>query len=436
MRNFTLWLVTIIVVIGAVFIFFFIPFRDTFTSDNNTVEIYYADHISAAHQEIIDRFNSEYEGKIRVIPVDLPFSKFSTNELKEMLARSLRSKSERLDVFSVDIIWVPRFAKWAYSLDRHFSAGLLDKINKDALESCYYNNQLVTIPIYIDVGLLYYRRDLLQRFNDYAQIEEKLRNSMTWDEFITLGHRWKETGLPYFIFPADNYEGFICLFHETISRQQSRQIFAEDSVQLNHSGVKRGLKLLHDMIHTWHFTPAVVTEYNETQCINYALEHDALFVRGWPGYRLQYKNNVAHPEKLTQLAEAPMPSFPAAERTGVFGGWNLMISKFSTKKDEALEFIKYTQKERNQITLYEKSGYFPILNTIFEDRNFIRKHPNIPFYNALLNKGRHRPFREDYTQISDILSYYFKLVLRKQLTIDEAIKIASEKINSDQAFIY
>jgi multiple sugar transport system substrate-binding protein len=32
-----------------------------------------------------------------------PFQKFSTNERKELLTRSLRSKSDRIDIFSVDL---------------------------------------------------------------------------------------------------------------------------------------------------------------------------------------------------------------------------------------------------------------------------------------------------------------------------------------------
>lgn len=75
-------------------------------------QIFFADNISNAHRKLIERFNEEFKGQIEVIPIDLPFSKFSTNERKELLARSLRSKSERIDVFAVDLIWVPRFARW------------------------------------------------------------------------------------------------------------------------------------------------------------------------------------------------------------------------------------------------------------------------------------------------------------------------------------
>lgn len=90
------------------------------------VKLYYVDNISETHQRLIDRFNQRYAGRIEVIPVNLPFSKFSTNERKEILARSLRSKSERIDVFAVDIIWTQRFAKWSHPLDAYFDESLAD----------------------------------------------------------------------------------------------------------------------------------------------------------------------------------------------------------------------------------------------------------------------------------------------------------------------
>ncbi len=62
-----------------------------------------------------------YKGKIKVEAINLPFIKFSTNERKELLTRSLRSKSDKLDVFTIDLIWSSRFAKWAEPLDKYIT---------------------------------------------------------------------------------------------------------------------------------------------------------------------------------------------------------------------------------------------------------------------------------------------------------------------------
>ena len=57
-------------------------------------KVYFADNISAAHRRPIERFNQKHLGAIEVVPVNLPFDKFSTNERKEFIARSLRNKGD------------------------------------------------------------------------------------------------------------------------------------------------------------------------------------------------------------------------------------------------------------------------------------------------------------------------------------------------------
>ena len=434
-KNTSFWFVIIFIALIAAFIFFFLPIRGSLYSKTGPSEVYFVDNITQAHIKIIERFNNEYQDRIHIIPVDLPFNKFSTNDRKEMLARSLRSKSERLDIFSVDVIWIPRFARWAYPLDGHIDRKILDSFTKPVLESCYYEGKLVTLPFYTNVGVFYYRKDLIRKLPDYKSIEKKLQSSIEWNEFIKLGEQWKKEKTPFFIFPADNYEGLMCFFYEIMSEKTIREAFSSDKVNLELPMVKRSLNLLYNFTNTWKFTPMEVTEFDELESLNYALEKDALFIRGWPGYRIHHKNNVTEPEKLSQIVEMPIPHFSDVKKYGVFGGWNLMLSKFSTKKEEAIEFIKFVQREENQILLLEEAGHLPVIESLYQDSSLLDRHPEVSYYKKLLDKGRHRPVRLDYTQISDVMSYYFKLMLKNQITIDEAVTLAMQKINSKQVII-
>lgn len=119
------------IIVGILTILGYLFTKKTAPATNIPARIYFADNISIAHEALIKRFNETYRGEIEVIPVNLPFSKFSTNERKELLARSLRSKSDLIDVFAVDLIWVPRFAKWCEPLDIHIGIqGQQDKVYK------------------------------------------------------------------------------------------------------------------------------------------------------------------------------------------------------------------------------------------------------------------------------------------------------------------
>ena len=104
------------------------------------MKIYYVDNISNSHQKLVDNFNQNNKGEIEVVPIDIPFYKFSTNERKELLIRALRGKSERLDIFAADIIWVSRFAKWTENLDNYFSQEEKSRLTERALATGEVNN--------------------------------------------------------------------------------------------------------------------------------------------------------------------------------------------------------------------------------------------------------------------------------------------------------
>jgi len=434
-KNSIFWFGSVLIALLALFIFIFIPVEQRHIGEPAATRIYYADNISLAHQAVIDRFNKLNEGAIEVVPVNLPFSKFSTNERKEILARALRSRSERLDVFSVDLIWVARFARWGYPLDLYFDKDKLVHLNSEAMKSCYSGNRLVSIPLYLDIGLMYYRPDLLQALPDFNELKKKLRNSITWPEFIALGRRIKGSGKPFYIFPGNNYEGLICSFYELLDEKDEQLMFMNQSVQLYNSGARSALKQMVDMIHAEGLTPENVTAFDEYKSYLYALNHDAVFLRGWPGFLKQYKGVVPDSAKLALYEITALPHPEGENSTGVFGGWNLMVSRFSGKKRQAIKFISFTLEKENQELLYELGGYIPVVESVYNDTTFLEKYPELRYYRDLLKTGKHRPYRADYTKISDIVSYYIKMALKQNISVDRALISATDEINSRRLFV-
>ena len=397
--------------------------------DNNIKIIHYADHISAAHQELIDIFNEEHKGKIRVETVNLPFEKFSTNERKELLVRFFRNKNDRIDVFSVDQIWVPRFQGWGIPLDSLISDTTRDNIIKYALESCIYNNKFVAVPLYIDISLMYYRDDLLRKLKNYKEIVQKLSNSITWQDFIELHKKFNNKKNPFYIMQAENYEGLVCQFVEMV-RGLKGYLINGNKINLNTKEARRALQLLVDFVNKYRISPKDVLYFKEITSYKYFIKNNGVFLRSWPGFLKDYKTYINNPKIYNNLRRAPVPHFKGYNPASVFGGWNLMISKFSKNKKEALEFIKFLLKAESQKILYTDGGYIPINNKVYQDSAFLDKNPELKFYSRLLKTGVHRPFLENYTIISDILSHYINIAIRKELTVQEALSKAQEEINS------
>ena len=99
-------------------------------------------------------------------------------------------------------------------------------------------------------------------------------------------------------------------------------------------------------------SPPEVLNFDEQQGYEYALKNDAVFIRGWPGLLNQQYTIIEHGPKLKYLKKAPLPHLAGSSPSLLYGGWNFMISKYSTKKKEALTFVRFALQEENQKLLF------------------------------------------------------------------------------------
>jgi multiple sugar transport system substrate-binding protein len=428
------FIVALTTILLLLIIYFLIPFDLDNNRSQKEVVISYADNISTAHQMVINKFNEEYKGRIKVKPIDLPFTKFSTNERKELLARSLRSKSDKLDVFSIDHIWSARFVRWAENLNDHMNTDELNRILPSALNSCYYKDKLVALPIYADIGMMYYRKDLIRALPNSEEIEKKLKESITWEDFIILSRKFNLNKNPFYLFPADNFEGLVCSFME-ILLSQNTAFFENDLIDWQSNEIKYTLRLLSDLIHRYKITPIEVTNYKDNTCYDYFIKNDGVFLRGWPSFTKDYKNLLKSNKIDTLLESAALPHIKNSKPHSVIGGWNIMVSKYSENKDEAIEFVKFILREESQKILYEYGAYLPILNEIYKDEEFLLEHPELTYNKKLLDNGIHRPLLENYTKISDVISYYTNQVLQGNILIETALENTKKSLISGELIV-
>lgn len=414
----------------AIFILFTFVFssKDLSTvSSSNLKTIYFVDHISSAHQKVIDLFNKKYEGSIKVETINLSFEKFSTNERKELLARYLRNKNDRIDVFCVDQIWVPRFARWALTLNNLISQNDIDNIIPNALQTCSYKDTLIAVPLYIDIAVMLYRQDLLKKLRGFSSVEKELNSSISWDEMIALHQQNQEIKNPFYIFQGDDFEGLLCVYYELLASQGNHLIDENGKILINSPAGRKALKLLVDFVNRYKISPKEVALLKENESFRYFAKNNGIFIRVWSSM-FDDKVEYLTEEQRANLKIAPLPHLENISGSAAYGGWNLMISQFSEKIPEVIKFVKFLLSEESQKIMYEEGGYLPVRKNLYEDSVFINKHEELLFFKKLFNTGVHRPFLEGYTNISDIISYYVNRALKQELSVEQALIEADTKI--------
>lgn len=449
-----MWVIALLCSIISFLFLLFSSFSTSFFQGSYVKKVFYVDNISEGHLKIIQKFNELHKGSIEVVPVNLPFYDFTTDDRKEIIARALRSRSDGVDIFAVDLIWIPRFAKWAYPMTGRFDSASLGRISETALEACRLNGSLVAFPLYLDEGVLYYRRDIIRSLPGGPSTEKRILSGLTWEEFTRLGRQYQAAPLkgdrakgPFYIFPGGEYEGMLCCFQEMLSLEESDNMFrgiggradtlspvtAESQVDIKTKPAERALQMMVDFIHSYKFSPDQVTTFDEPASYIYAMEHDAVFLRGWAGFHTQYRDLLSDTSKIADMDIAPLPHFDGHTTSSVFGGWCLMVSKFSERKEEALKFIEFMFQKENQEILYEDGGYLPVNKEVYKDSAFLGAHPRLGQASKLQKWGRHRPFLENYTELSGIMARYFHQALSRELSVKEALVASSNQINASGA---
>ena len=280
---------------------------------------------------------------------------------------------------------------------------------------------------------MFYRQDVLKKLPNYIEIEKELQNSITWERFIKLGEKISKLGHPFYIYPAESYEGLICSLTELIVNDNPN--FFTSEINYKSPEAEKALQLLVDLVHKYELTPQQVTKFKGNSSWEYFIKKDAVFLRGWPGYERYKKDVITKFNFKGTIKKAPLPHIKGSKPTSVYGGWNLMISKFSNHKKEALEFIKYLLREESQKTMYEVGGYLPILKSLYVNKSFLEKHNDLAYYSKLLNNGVHRPFLKDYTRISDILSYHANKAIKGEVDVNTALQDVDKYIKTKSFII-
>jgi len=428
--NYRLIFFLFLLAIAFSLIFYILPFQRFSSSDTEVKRVYFADNITKAHQIIIDQFNERYAGEITVIPVNLPFTKFNTNERKELIARALRSRTSRIDVFSVDQIWIPRFAKWAEPLTPHFSPKELDDILDVALQTCRFQNQLVSLPLFADIGVMYYRKDLLRDLPDFEPIREELRSSITWERLFELRNEYFPNQL-FYMYQGDSYEGLIVNLLE-VAAQSGESLFQERVPYLNERSAKKSVRFLADLIFEAGVSPKTVLSSNERASYEYALQHDIPFFRGWPSF-LQSLGNLASSDsmKAAHLEMAALPHFKDGAAASALGGWNLMVSRSSQVKNAAIEFIRFALSDTSQKLLLQNGGSLPVRTSVYNDARIRAQFPYIAYVREFFDAGVSRPSHPQYTKISDIIVREIHKAMNRNTSPTQAIATANKRIHGE-----
>ena len=336
-------------------------------------------------QGLVDRFNKETNSDLQLIRQPT-----YTDQRKQSLIVSLEAKQKNPDLFLMDVVWLKQFIESAWLLP-------LDKLSKDTSFSINNffpsvinsvdksGNKLYALPVFLDVGLLYYRKDLLEKFG-YEGPPEIWGDLVNESKIIQKEERKTNKNFYGFLWQGAQYEGLVCDFVEFIS-SNGGGILKNGKIKLSTPENIFALKLMRDLIHTYKISPEnTYTDMKEEEVRRAFQNGNALFERNWSyAYKL-HNSKDSRVKGKTEMAV--LPHFKGHQSASALGGWHIGISKYSDQKGKALQFIKYITSYKVQKDLFTSVGWNPGRKDVYFDKELREKYPQIKtLYEAFQHAG-------------------------------------------------
>ena len=131
--------------------------------------------------DVVRRQLARFAGAHPGVRVDLQVTPDSADQRHQLYVQWLNARAESPDVLQLDVIWVAEFAAagWVLPLDR-FAPDAADFVPA-AIQAARWNGSLYALPWFVDVGLLYWRTDLLDHaprsLAELRDVAERLRDA-------------------------------------------------------------------------------------------------------------------------------------------------------------------------------------------------------------------------------------------------------------------
>ena len=365
-------------------------------------------------QKQIDHFNKQHRGEIEVVLHQAPAD---TGQYFEMLRTGFQAGETRADVISGDVIWPAQFAAngWISDLSNRFSSSRRNRHLPGAIASNTHEGRIYGVPWFTDAGMLYYRKDLLEK-SGYTQAPK------TWDELQEMVDRiQREQGIKYgFVFQGADYEGGVVNALEFVWNAGGDVLDPKGEVVIGEPRAVDGLRAARGLIESG-ASPEAVSSFKELEAYTIFLAGDAVFMRNWPFvYALSADSSVSK-IKPEQIGLAPLPTARSGGRSSSgLGGWNLMINAASDKPDEAWTFIEYLSAPERQRARALQGGYLPTIKNLYDDAEILEKVPVAALGKEAIKNVRSRPASPFYYDISLSISERFHASLTGSISPDEA----------------
>jgi trehalose/maltose transport system substrate-binding protein len=380
-------------------------------------------------------FNKERERELQQftretgIQVKLLPSPESTREQLALWRQLLGPSASGPDVYTLDVIWPSILNENFIDLKPYFANEISGGF--PAITASYtVDNKLVAVPYDANIGLLYYRTDLLREYG-YR------KPPRTWDELeimaarIQAGERAKakkaKTEFWGFVWQGAATEALTCNALEWQASEGGGQIIEKDkTISVNNRDAIRAWQRAARWVGS--ISPPSVVGYKEWDTLNVWLAGDAAFMRNWT---LGYVESLAAGSPIRNKFDVSLLPEGKAGRVGTLGGTGLAVSRFSIHPREALELVRYLTSRDVQVKRSRLLSEAPTRPALYDLPDVLEPNPRFALLSQAFRTGIvSRPSNITGKKYEDVSNAYMQAV-HSVLTRERSAPQAATALESE-----
>ncbi len=350
------------------------------------------------------------------VEVEIQRAPDDATQRHQLYVQWLNARAGDPDVLQLDVVWTAEFAAagWILPLDAFEPAR--GEFFPATVKANVWRGRLFALPWFVDVGMLYYRTDLVP--HPPASLDELVRLAREAAPRAELGHVWQ----------GARYEGLVTTFLEYLGAFGGEIMTPDGRVAVDSPEAVRALTFMRDQVYRYRVSPERVLTWHEEEA-RFAFQNgDAAFMRNWP-YAYALLSDSAESAVAGRFAVAPMPAAPGGEPTAALGGAQLALNAYTEHPDLAYRLIRFLTAPEQMLERAEVAGQLPARPALYDDPRLARALA-VPAERAreIVERARPRPVTPIYTQLSEVLQVELHRALVRQSEPADALRRAAREM--------
>jgi len=353
----------------------------------------------------------------------------SSSEALALYQQLLAAGATDIDVFQIDVVWPGILGDFFIDL-KPYTKGA----EKEHFPAIIANNtrkgRLVAMPLSTDAGILYYRKDLLDKYHESVPD--------TWEQLTATAKKIQDAerkagsaDLWGYVFQGKAYEGLSCNAIEWVKSYDGGTIVDDSGkVTINNPGAKKALETAASWIGA--ISPKGALSYTEEESRGVFQSGKAVFMRNWP-YAWALSQGNDSPIK-GKVGVGPLPKGGEnGHHTGALGGWQLGVSKFSKHPEVAADLVVFLTSMEEQKRHAIDASKLPTIVSLYKDPDVTKANPFFADVVATFNDAAARPSTPTGGKYNQVSSEFFNAVhatLAGEKPAEASLKSLDDKLKA------